>query len=307
MEVGNILSPVIVFVYNRLEHTKNCINSLLANKDSCDSELFIYSDAPKSDSDAKAVVLVREYIKTVKGFKSVSIVEREHNCGLANNIMDGVSQIVEKYGRVIVVEDDLVVSPYFLKFMNDALFMYAEEEKVGHIQACDFTNNPDLPDTFLIKWTGSWGWATWDRAWRLFNPDGKYLLSELERKKLTKTFDFNGRYGYTRMLRRQTEGKNDSWAIRWNASLFLNNVLSLNVGKSLVQNMGFDGTGTNCGGGGLYRSLLYDKSIPVVKISPIEENRSARHIYEKYYAKTNSFFAKAVRRIRRTMKMDFGR
>ena len=109
-------------------------------------------------------------------------------------------------------------------------------EAVGHIQACDFTKDPSLPDTFLIKWTGSWGWATWARAWRHFNPDGKALLAQLEERRLTHTFDFNGNYPFTRMLRRQIAGKNNSWAIRWNASLFLAGILSLNVGKSLVQN-----------------------------------------------------------------------
>ena len=213
---------------------------------------------------------------------------------------------VNRYGKVIVLEDDLVVAPYFLQFMNDALEVYKDVTEVGHIQACDFTQAPNLPDTFLIKWTGSWGWATWSRAWKHFNPDGKALLQELERKKLTYEFDFNGKYGYTRMLRRQTEGKNNSWAIRWNASLFLQGILSLNVGKSLVQNNGFDGSGTNCGGGKLYASSLYMKKLPVVLITPAIENLTARKAYIDYYARTNSFFAKALRRIKRTLKGDFG-
>jgi hypothetical protein len=191
--------------------------------------------------------------------------------------------------------------------MNEALETYKDEPRVGHIQACDYTQDPTLPDTFLIKWTGSWGWATWDRAWQLFNPDGAALLQELKERKLTKTFDFNGKYGYTRMLRRQVEGLNNSWAIRWNASLFLHDVLSLNVGKALVQNNGFDGTGTNCGGGGLYASNLWLKPLEVKKIEPITENLEARMVYERYYARTNSFWAKALRRIKRTLKGDFGR
>ena len=190
--------------------------------------------------------------------------------------------------------------------MNDALECYKDEPRVGHIQGCDFTQDPSLPDTFLIKWTGSWGWATWKRAWQYFNPDGKALLAELERRKLTYRFDFNGKYGYTRMLRRQTEGKNNSWAIRWNASLFLKDILSLNVGKSLVQNEGFDGSGTNCGGGGLYASTLHMQRLPVERIMPIEENEKARNAYVRYYARTNSFMAKAIRRIKRTLKGDFG-
>jgi hypothetical protein len=108
------------------------------------------------------------------------------------------------------------------------------------------------------------------------------------------------------MLRRQIEGKNNSWAIRWNASLFLKDILSLNVGRSLVQNEGFDGSGTNCGGGGLYASHLYLQPLPITKILPIEENKEARQAFVRYYARTNSFWAKAIRRIKRTLKGDFG-
>ena len=299
-------APILLFTYNRLTHTQHCIKSLQQNLLAPDSELFIYSDAAKTKEQEDEVHAVRSYLHTIQGFKQITIIERKENWGLARNIIDGVTTQVNAYGKVIVLEDDLIVAPHFLEFMNDALEVYKNELQVGHIQACDFTKNPSLPDTFLIKWTGSWGWATWDRAWKHFNSDGKALLAELESKKLTYTFDFNGKYGFTRMLRRQIEGKNNSWAIRWNASLFLKNILSLNVGRSLVQNVGFDGSGTNCGGGGLYASDIYLKKLLVVPISPIEENLQARQAYINYYASTNSFWAKAFRRIKRTLKGDFG-
>lgn len=299
-------APILLFAYNRLEHLRQTVKSLLSNEQAAESELFVYSDAAKTDGDAEAVAAVRRYIHQIKGFKSLNITERGENWGLARNIIDGVTTQVERFGRVIVLEDDLVVAPHFLEFMNDALTVYEDEPRVGHIQACDFTHDPSLPDTFLIKWIGSWGWATWKRAWHLFNPDGKALLDELERRKLTRTFDFNGSYRFTRMLRRQISGKNNSWAIRWNASLFLADVLSLNVGRSLVQNVGFDGSGTNCGGGGLYSSQLYMERIPVEKIEPVEENAEARMAFARYYSRTNSFMAKAIRRIKRTLKGDFG-
>lgn len=302
----NTYAPILLFVYNRPAHVKRAVTSLQQNKLAAESDLFIYSDYAKDEENTEAVKEVREYIHTVEGFKSITLIERKENWGLAKSIIDGVTTQVGKYGRVIVLEDDLVVAPYFLQFMNDALETYKDEPKVGHIQACDFTQDSALPDTFLVKWTGSWGWATWDRAWKYFNPDGKALLKELEERKLTYRFDFNGKYGYTRMLRRQIEGKNNSWAIRWNASLFLQDILSLNVGRSLVQNEGFDGSGTNCGGGGLYASNLHLTELPVIKISPIEENEVARRCIEKYYARTNSFTAKAIRRIKRTLKGDFG-
>jgi hypothetical protein len=278
----------------------------LKNSLASESYLFIYADGAKDSTQQEAVNEVRNYIRTIQGFKQTTLIERSENWGLARNIIDGVTTQVNRYGKVIVLEDDLVVAPYFLQFMNDALEVYKDEPKVGHIQACDFTQDSSLPSTFLIKWTGSWGWATWDRAWKYFNPNGKELLQELEERKLTRIFDFNGKYGFTRMLRRQIEGKNNSWAIRWNASLFLKDILSLNVGRSLVQNEGFDGSGTNCGGGGLYASHLYLQPLPVIPISPIEENKEARQAFVRYYARTNSFWAKAIRRIKRTLKGDFG-
>lgn len=300
------LAPIILFVYNRPEHVHRSIESLLRNELAAQSELFIYADAAKDEAAESAVTEVRQYIKGIKGFKSVHITERERNWGLANNVIDGVTTLVNQYGRVIVLEDDLIVAPYFLQFMNDALETYKDSQEVGHIQACDFTHDPSLPDTFLIKWTGSWGWATWDRAWKNFNPNGKELLRQLEERKLTRTFDFNGNYRFTRMLRRQIEGKNNSWAIRWNASLFLADILSLNVGRSLVQNEGFDGSGTNCGGGGLCSSNLWMHPLTVKPISPLTENKEARKAFERYYHRTNCFWAKAIRRIKRTLKGDFG-
>ena len=301
------LAPILLFVYNRPLHVRRSIESLLANELAKDSELYIFSDAAKDEMAQPNVNEVRQFIHSIKGFKEIHYVERTENWGLARNIIDGVTTLVNQYGRVIVLEDDLIVAPYFLQFMNDALETYKDEENVCHIQACDFTKDPIVPDTFLIKWTGSWGWATWKRAWKLFNPNGQELLDELIRRKQTYRFDFNGKYGYTRMLRNQIKGKNNSWAIRWNASLFLADKLSLNVGKSLIQNEGFDGSGTNCGSGNLYASDLWTKPLPVVKIQPIVENEAARQAFSNYYARTNSFFAKAIRRIKRTLKGDFGR
>lgn len=300
------LAPILLFVYNRPQHVQRSIASLQANALAAESELYVFSDAAKDKTAEAAVQEVRSFIHTIKGFKQVNCIERKENWGLARNIIDGVTRLVNEYERVIVLEDDLIVAPYFLQFMNDALETYADEPKVGHIQACDFTKDPTLPETFLIKWTGSWGWATWKRAWQHFNPNGQELLNQLEQRRLTRRFDFNGTYGFTRMLRRQIAGQNNSWAIRWNASLFLADILSLNVGRSLVQNEGFDGSGTNCGGGGLYSSDLWMQPLPVKKITPIEENEEARKTFARYYHRTNSFWAKAIRRIKRTLRGDFG-
>lgn len=297
-----MLAPILLFAYNRPRHLQHTVEALGHNPLAQESELFVFSDGARTEDDREDVELVRSYIHTIEGFKTVHRIERDRNYGLAANIIDGVTDIVNRYGRVIVLEDDLVTAPGFLQFMNDALDTYADEPRVGHIQAYDFTQNPRLPETFLIKFTGSWGWATWQRAWQHFTPDGQYLLNELHRRHLTRRFDFNGKYGFTRMLRRQVEGKNNSWAIRWNASLFLQDILSLNVGRSLVQNEGFDGSGTHCGADHLYEARLYKERLRVEKISPVTENLEARKIFERYYARTNSLWAKGMRRLQSLLK-----
>ena len=214
------LAPILLFTYRRPSHTGQTLEALLNNKLSKESELFIFSDGYKNEEDKKDVLKVRRLIHSIDGFKKIHIVEHTQNYGLAKNIIQGVSQLIDTFGKVIVLEDDLITSPWFLTFMNEALDKYEADDRIGHIHGFCYPIN-NLPDAFLIKWVGSWGWATWKRSWQLFNPDGKVLLNEIRRRNLTRKFDFNGKYPYTKMLQRQVNGENDSWAIRWNASLFL--------------------------------------------------------------------------------------
>ncbi len=294
------LSPILLFVYNRPEHTRLTLEALRKNHLSDSSSLYIFSDGYRNETDREEVMKVRELIHSVEGFAAIHIEEKSENVGLARNIIEGVTGVVNEHGKVIVLEDDLITSPYFLTFMNNVLDRYEQEEKIAHVQGFCFPLQ-GLPDAFLIKWTGSWGWATWKRAWDLFNPDGEALLTEIMKKKLNREFDFNGNYPFTRMLRRQVNGENDSWAIRWNASLFLNNRLSVNAGKSLVQNIGFDGSGRHSGRDEIYTTPLHMSALSS-EIPRIEENMIARKAFEKYYRRTNSHLAKAVRRVKRLFK-----
>ena len=294
------LSPILLFVYNRPEHTRLTLEALRKNHLSDSSSLYIFSDGYRNETDREEVMKVRELIRSVEGFAAIHIEEKSENVGLARNIIEGVTGVVNEHGKVIVLEDDLITSPYFLTFMNNVLDRYEQEEKIAHVQGFCFPLQ-GLPDAFLIKWTGSWGWATWKRAWDLFNPDGEALLTEIMKKKLNREFDFNGNYPFTRMLRRQVNGENDSWAIRWNASLFLNNRLSVNAGKSLVQNIGFDGSGRHSGRDEIYTTPLHMSALSS-EIPRIEENMIARKAFEKYYRCTNSHLAKAVRRVKRLFK-----
>ena len=298
------LAPVILFTYNRPWHTQQVLNSLQKNLLSDQTDLFVFSDGAKNDEDEKLVRETRKILLKIKGFKKITIIERPVNYGLAANIINGVSSIIEQYGKVIVLEDDLITAPSFLSFMNNALTLYEDVEEVAHIHSFCYSGL-NLPDTFLIKWVGSTGWATWSDSWDLFSPNGSKLLEEIKEKKLSKTFDFNGKYPYTRMLKRQVEGKNNSWAIRWNASLFLNNKLSLNTGKSLIHNIGFDGSGENCGSQDFYNMGLFDGELDISMPDEIEENTDARKQFEEFYQNTNSFLAKAKRRLQRMSKGDF--
>lgn len=238
-------APIALFVYARLDHTIRTIQALKHNLLAGESDLTIFADAPKREEISAAVKEVRDYIRTVDGFKSVRIVERERNMGLAASIINGVSSLCGIHGRVIVVEDDLVTSPYFLSYMNDALDMYADTPEVASISGFHPPFRARLPETFFQRDAECWGWATWKRAWAKFNPDGPALLADLKRKGLFKMFDQEGTYPYVRMLEDQIKGRNDSWAIRWRASVILNDMVSLYPGCSLVRNIGLDGSGTH--------------------------------------------------------------
>ena len=294
------LAPVLLFTYNRPAHTSQTLEALLNNKLSKESELFIFSDGYKNNDDKKEVLKVRRLIHAIDGFKKIHIVEHPQNYGLANNIIQGVTQLINTFGKVIVLEDDLITSPWFLTFMNEALDKFESNDKIGHIHGFCYPID-NLPDAFLIKWVGSWGWATWKRSWQLFNPDGNMLLEEIYKRNLSRKFDFGGKYPFTKMLQRQINGVNDSWAIRWNATLFLKDMLSVNAGKSLVQNIGFDGTGVHSGKDKIHYISLYKNRLNI-DIPIISENKSARKAFANYYSKTNSFFAKAKRRINRYLR-----
>lgn len=259
------LAPLLLFVYNRPYHTRKTIEALLENESASETDLIIYSDASIDPFNNK-VLETRNYIKSVIGFRSIVIIERSKNWGLSRNIIDGVTSVINEYGKVIVLEDDLVVSPFFLKYMNEALDFYEKEEQIVCIHGYVYPVKRKLPETFFIKGADCWGWATWKRGWDLFCLDGKFLLDEINRYNMKREFDFEGSYPYYKMLKRQVEGSNDSWAIRWYASAFLNNKLTLYPGTSLVTQIGMDGSGTHCGANSIYDVQLLNRPINISKI-----------------------------------------
>jgi hypothetical protein len=278
-------APIAFFVYNRPWHTQQTVTALLANPEAAKTPLYIFSDAAKTESEVPTVTQVREFLREITGFQSVTIVEREENFGLARSIIDGVTFVCDKYEQVIVLEDDLVTSPYFLNYMNDGLEKYKNEPEVISIHGYVYPIEETLPEIFFLKGADCWGWATWQRGWQLFEANGQKLLDELEQRKLTHQFDFDGSYPYTKMLKNQIAGKNNSWAIRWYASAFLHNKLTLYPGCSLVHNIGMDGSGAHCSATDVFSGNLANYPIQIKDIFP-EENLSARCAIAKFHKKT---------------------
>ena len=210
------LAPIVLFVYNRPEHTRKTIEALQENELAKESELFIYSDAAKNEDTNSKVDLVREYIKKIDGFINVTIIEREKNWGLANSIIDGVTKIINEYGKIIVLEDDLVTSPYFLKFMNEALEFYEGEKNIFSITGFSFPQkfmkfkSTDKDDIYFNIRPMSWSWATWENRWKGIDWDLKnfnaFILDKDKRNKFN-----TGGTDLTGMLLSQKSGKIDSW------------------------------------------------------------------------------------------------
>ncbi len=199
------LAPIVLFVYNRPAHTRRTVEALQKNDLATDSDLIIYSDAPKTPEAADAVREVRDYIRSITGFRSVRIVERERNWGLANSIIDGVTSVVNEHGRIVVLEDDLITSPYFLSFMNTALETYKYDETVMHISGYMFPiDSADLPESFFLRTASCWGWATWDRAWKCFEKCPKKLLNEFSKQTIYR-FNLDGAYDFWARLKKMSE------------------------------------------------------------------------------------------------------
>lgn len=294
------LAPIVLFAYCRPLHTRKTVNALLNNLLASDSDLIIYSDAAQNQDMQGIVDELRAYLATITGFRSVSVRHRSHNFGLSRSIIGGVSEVLRLYDRVIVVEDDLVTSPYFLTYMNEALERYALDDRVASIHGYVYPCVKALPEAFFLRGADCWGWSTWRRAWAHFNPDGQYLLGELRRRKLLNEFDFNGTYPFSKMLLDQIKGINDSWAVRWHASAFLASKLTLYPGRSLVHNIGNDTSGTHCSETTKYDTVFSESPIDLNNIV-VEPSNEGRLAFEDF------FRASEAGRYRLVSKVLFGR
>ena len=307
-------APIALFTYNRADHTQKAVESLLKNAEAKKSDLFIFSDGPKNEKAVEGVRKNREYIHEVRkfesiGFKSVSIIEREKNWGLARSLIAGITELTEKYGYVIVVEDDLILSPYFLQFMNDALEKYKDDDRVGAISAYLNPIDAKAPETFFLRYFACWGWAVWKRSWDILNTDARDLLRQLRWKKCD--FDIDNSGPFYGLLYCQKLGLVDSWAVLFYASLFLKNKLVLYPGISCAQIGGVDGSGTHSGNNqDMFNVTMANRSICLDDI-PVMEDRimydafarfNSKWIHQPVVRKHFELFKSFIRRI---MGLDY--
>ena len=267
-------APIALFVYNRPQHTARTLKFLQQNELAAESRLFIFSDGAKTDADQEMVDKVRDLIKDADGFKSIEIIRRKENMGLANSIIAGVTKLVADYGQVIVFEDDLISSPYTLTYFNESLNRYRQEEKVMHIGAYMYNLKVEnLPETFFYRAATSWGWATWDRAWKHFEPNIDKLIGQFNAAD-KRAFSIDHTMNFWKQMKDFKNGRNNSWAIRWYASIFLKKGLTLNPSQSLVNNIGHDGSGIHSGINDIYNVVINPKRIAQFPNTIVEDQEA---------------------------------
>ncbi|MCL6525020.1 MAG: glycosyltransferase [Thermoflavifilum sp.] len=315
-------APIALFVFNRPELTLQTLQHLAKNAEARYSILYVFADGPKANFTTTQMARFQQVRNIIQDpvwahqFKEVHIIASETNKGLASSIIAGVTEVINKHGRIIVLEDDLKVSPYFLQYMNEALTLYASEEKVlavhGYVYpvyrlGLDKNLFPQASSysSFFIRDPGCWGWGTWKRAWQLFDHDAEKLYHQILQQGLKREFNFWGGYPYTRLLRLQIAGKIDSWAVCWRAVAYLHQMLTLHPAISLVSHEGNvpDATHTYFEEQDPYQTEVSDRPIHIEKI-PIENNERVERLFGEYLRKYSgmSISSKIKRRLKRLFR-----
>lgn len=291
------LAPIVVFAYNRPDHLQRVLDALSKNRLAEESDLFVFCDGAKksaTEQDRSLVADCRLVARRVKGFKSLSVIERDSNYGLADNIICAVTDVVNKYGKVITLEDDVITSAGFLQYMNDALDVYENDERVMHVTGFMWHYHGWLPETFFytVPECGG-GWATWKRAWNHFSYDIESLYHYWEND--WTAFNIWGGNALQKQLEGNYYGTLKTWFIRWYSVVRRMGGLTLYPNCPLTTNIGFDGSGTNCADSRSNPFSWTELARDIrVNRQPIKENAWAR--YQIYCSQSGHFYSKRNRK-----------
>ena len=294
------LAPIVLFVYNRPEHTRLTVEYLTNNKLAESSELFIFSDGAKNESDAGKVKKVRDFLKTIRGFKSVQITDREKNLGLANSVITGINEVFRFYNHIIVLEDDMISSPYFLKYMNNLLEFYEADLRIQSVTGYTFPikipENYEY-DLYLSPRASSWGWGTWKNRWVDVDWEFKDYNNFIKNKTLVHNFNQGGE-DLTRMLKNQKEGKIDSWSIIWSYAHFKKNTYCIYPIKSKIKNIGTDLSGVHTKKTKKYDVELDASDAKVDLVNNIQPDDRVLKNFKNFFRK--NFLSSTFHKIKRT-------
>lgn len=305
VEAASALAPIALFTFKRPEHTRRTLQALARNPEFAHSALHIFCDGSRRADEDAAVEATREVVR-LWAHPGKMVYESPVNRGLAASITDGVSRLCAAHGRVIVVEDDLVVAPVFLDFMNRALIRYADDSRVmqisGHMYPVDLSAADS--DAVFLPFITSWGWATWQRAWVNYDPNMAAFEQVATDRALRRRFDLENAYPFFNMLKKQRLGLIDSWAIRWYLSVFMRDGLVLYPRQTLVSNEGFDGSGTNCGVQAGFSDTTSSKRLQALTRFPLIEPKlycPALGIVSQLLRSENTVWQRARRRLRQQL------
>lgn len=240
------LAPIVLFVFRRPDHTARLLESLSRNAEISRSTLYVYCEGSRSEADQPAVDATRELVRAYTCAGTLQVIERERNLGCAASILAGIDEVLARHDRIIVLEDDLILSPQFLQYMNAALTRYSGSDRVMHVSGYAFAPDPERPvSAGMMPFIASWGWGTWARAWSFLDRELEGL-PWLDRYRWRRfRFDLYGAFEYRKMIDQYIHGQIDAWDIRWYLSVFRRGGLCVYPSQSLVENRGHDGSGTH--------------------------------------------------------------
>ena len=273
---------IIIFAYKRRHHFARLLDSLAANQIAKTLPIRVYIDGPRTEDDCHGVFKVNQEASLSRGLEKLRIIQRPTNLGLYASITLGVSETLKDYECAIILEDDLVLSPHCIDYFLKALSLYQDNDYVASIHAWTPSVGSSLPNTFFLKGSDCWGWATWRDKWNLYRHDASNMVRELKARGLIDEFNFSGGYNYYQMLKDRASNLNNSWAICWKASCFLADQLTLHPSKTLVENIGCDNSGENCNPEPALLSEL-TKERPILEPIPAVQDEKAYAIYCSHF------------------------